>query len=181
MNAIKLLLAGLAIGLMVLSCGTKQEVEAIEDQQTAVNNNEKTELPTPGSNGETPDQGSYDAAPLGDWLPIQLDKAELRFTAEGGTDTIISLNYPFWWICDGFDDAWNVDGKIEYKNFVFADKVGGPYYSSLDSGWYVAVISYECKNELVVTVKKNTTGEPRQATLEMEAGDAFTRVKIFQE
>ena len=75
-----------------------------------------------------------------------------------------------------------MDGKIEYKNFVSANNnTGGQYFSYMDCGWYVAFITNELKNQLFITVKNNTTGEPRKATIEMEAGDAFTIVKIFQE
>ena len=127
-------------------------------------------------------QGDDNNEVEGDWPAIQLDKDELHFSTEGGTDTITSLNYPGWWICHGYDDAWNVDGKIEYKNFVSANNnTGGQYFSYMDCGWYFAYITNELKNQLVITVKNNTTGEPRKATIEMESGDAFTIVKIFQE
>ena len=206
MKTLKLLLATVVVGLLVMACDTKQKIEMVENPQAtveqenparengkgeapeepAVNKNEKPELPIPGSDGEIPGQGSSDDSATdgldGNWLPIQLDKDELHFSAEGGADTITSLHYSHWWICYGYDDARMVDGKTVYKNFVYANNnLGGQYLSFLDGGWYVAVISNECKDQLVITVMKNTTGEPRKATIEMEAGDAFTSVMIIQE
>ena len=106
----------------------------------------------------------------GDWPPIELDKAEVTFPSEGGVDTITSLNYESWWINYGFEDAQSVVYPSCSGNDVF-----------LEGGWYHAIVPEKGRsNQLVITVDQNITAKPRQATIVMEAGDAFTTVKIYQ-
>lgn len=119
----------------------------------------------------------------GDWPPIELDKAEVTFPSEGGVDTITSLNYESWWINYGFEDAQNVGGEVKYVNFVYASHSGedSQVTDILEGGWYHAIVPEKgLSNQLVITVDQNITAKPRQATIEMEAGDAFTTVMIYQ-
>ena len=119
----------------------------------------------------------------GDWPPIELDKAEVAFPSEGGVDTITSLNYESWWINYGFEDAQNVEGEVKYVNFVYASRSSedSQVTDILEGGWYHAFVPEKGRsNQLVITVDQNITAKPRQATIEMEAGDSFTTVKIYQ-
>ena len=303
MKTLRYILASIAIGLLVLGCDTKQEMEKVEEcsseepgsgqEAPEQGSNQESEPATPENGGETPSQGSSDnTSNVGDWQPIEVDKSSVPVSYEGGEVSFIVKNYNHWWICDGYEWAKKVGDDIEYTNLVYAssssdevtydildggwyhayvpdkgksdklivkvdpndtdktryafidmtvgdafttvriiqaskqgddnnevegdwpaiqldkdelhfsaeggtDKItslnysgwwichgnntGGQYFSYMDCGWYVAYITNELMNQLVITVKNNTTGEPRKATIEMEAGDAFTIVKIFQD
>lgn len=69
-------------------------------------------------------------------------------------------------------------------NYVMAGSTDGQEaytYDILDGGWYHASVPEKGRsNKLIITVDQNFTAKPRQATIEMEAGDAFTSVKIYQ-
>ena len=131
----------------------------------------------------------YDDDLCGNWPPIKLDKEEVSFTSDGGADTITALNYNSWWISYGYDDVKNVNGKLEYTNFVYAVCTGKTHAyvtDALDGGWYHAEVPcVEGKDylghTLSITVEPNTTGQSRQATIEMTAGDSFTTVKVCQQ
>ena len=119
----------------------------------------------------------------GDWPPIKLDRKEYLFNCYSGEVTITALNYESWWINYGYEDARNVNGKIEYDNFVRAEHSEGSYVPDiLNGGWYHATVPEKgLSNQLVITVEPNDTGHYRQVIIEMEAGDSFTSVKIYQE
>lgn len=144
----------------------------------------RTWLEQLGKNDNEEDEGMG-----GDWQDIELDKAEVFFSSDGGEETVTSLNYKYWWILYGYEDAQNVNGKIEYTNFVYAVSSGKPHYNlrdTLDGGWYHAEVPCVegedyLGNTLVITVEPNTTGQPRQATIEMTVGDSFTTVKVCQQ
>ncbi len=93
-------------------------------------------------------------------------------------DTITSLNYESWWIDCGFEDAQSVGGEDKYVNLVYPSCSGNDVF--LEGGWYHAIVPEKGRNQLVITVDQNNTAKPRQATIMMEAGDAFTTVKIYQ-
>jgi len=116
------------------------------------------------------------------WTPIKMDKTEVHFTSDGGEDIVTATNYSSWWINYGYEDAHNVNGKVEYVGFVYATSTDGAYtYDILDGGWYHAIVANKGQsNILVITVDQDYSAKPRQATINMEAGDAFTTVKIFQ-
>lgn len=120
----------------------------------------------------------------GDWDPIKMDKPEVHFPSAGGEETVTATNYSGWWINGGYEDAQYVDGRIEYVNYVYAGSTDGPdayTYDILDGGWYHASVPNKGRsNKLIITVDRNITAKPRQATIQMEAGDAFTSVKIYQ-
>ena len=122
--------------------------------------------------------------PDGQWDPIEMDKPEVHFTSEGGEQTVTATNYSGWWINGGYEDAQYVNGKWEYVNYVYSSSTDGQEactYDILDGGWYHAAVPDKGRsNKLVITVDQNITAKPRQAIIDMEAGDAFTTVKIFQ-
>jgi hypothetical protein len=123
--------------------------------------------------------------PAGLWPPIELDKNEIHFPAEGGVETITALNYESWWINNGYEDAWNEDGEVKYLNFVYStasDSSCECPFDILEGGWYHAVVPDKCtSNQMVITVDENLTGTPRKAYINMEAGDAFVTVTIYQQ
>ena len=41
----------------------------------------------------------------GAWDPVELDKSNIEFTAEGGQETVTALNYTSWWINGGYESA----------------------------------------------------------------------------
>ena len=121
---------------------------------------------------------------VGRWDPIELDKEEVHFPAEGGEETVTALNYPGWWILHGFDYAEIGNGWANYWGFVYATSSAGEGTPPdlLEAAWYRAVVPDLCEsNQLIITVTPNDTDSPREATIEMESEDAFTHVKIFQE
>ena len=119
----------------------------------------------------------------GNWPPIELDRNGYVFDFNSGEVTITALNYASWWINYGYENARNVNGKIEYDNFVRAEHSEGSNFPDiLDGGWYHATVPENGQsNQLVITVEPNDTGQCRQVIIEMEAGDAFTSVKIYQD
>lgn len=121
----------------------------------------------------------------GDWDPIKLDKPEVHFTADGGEETVTAKNYSRWWFIGGYEDTQYVDGRWEYVNYVYAGSTDGQEaytYDILDGGWYHASVPNKGRsNQLIITVDPNPTARPRHATIEMEAGDAFTSVKVYQD
>ena len=74
---------------------------------------------------------------------------------------------------------------MDYLNYVCAESTDGQdayTYDILDGSWYHASVPDKGRsNKIIITVDRNDTAKPRQATIEMEAGDAFTRVKIYQD
>ena len=61
----------------------------------------------------------------GAWDPVELDKSNIEFTAEGGQETVTALNYTSWWINGGYESAIKVNGKWEYTNYVHASSSEG--------------------------------------------------------
>lgn len=116
------------------------------------------------------------------WAPIELDKPEVTFPAEGGTEIITALNYEAWWIEYGYEDVQNVNGELVYSNFVCASSSAGAECPDiLEGGWYhVSIPNRGQSNQLLITVDAKYEAKPRQATIEMESGDVFTQVKIYQ-
>ena len=116
--------------------------------------------------------------------PLVVDKPEVSFPAEGGEETVSELNNSLWWICHGYDDATNVNGKVEYENFVFANysQDGCLIGDYIDGGWYHAAVPNNGQsNQLIITVEPNNTGKQRHATLELQCCNSFTHIKIYQE
>ncbi len=117
---------------------------------------------------------------LDKWDPIELDKQELTFSSKGGVQTISALNYPTWWINGAYEgDIFSTD------NFVYATSSDTLTYFKdiLDGEWYHAEIPKEksANNRLVITVYENTTSTPRQASINMQAGNAFAYINIHQQ
>ncbi len=112
----------------------------------------------------------------GGWDPIKVDKPTLEFTAEGGTQTATATNYSGWWINGGYENHPDVD-------YVYSTSSGGEEahtFDVLNGEWYHAKVPLR-GNKLVVTVDANTTGKQRTLYIDMEAGDAFTTVKVTQQ
>lgn len=120
----------------------------------------------------------------GDWPPIKLDRKEYLFNCYSGEVTITALNYESWWINYGYEDARNVNGKIEYDNFVSATYAsnGAAVRNYLDGGWYQALVPNNGQsNQLIITVGPNDTGQQRHATLTLQCCNAFTHLRIYQD
>jgi hypothetical protein len=77
-----------------------------------------------------------------------------------------------------------MNGQLEYVNYLYAGSTDGEdacTYDILDGGWYHASVPNKGRsNQLIITIDPNYTAKPRQAYIAMEAGDAFTTVKIYQ-
>ena len=141
MKTFKLFLASLVVGLMVLGCDKKQEIEKAGEPQTATeqenpaqeNGKGKGEEPSseePGSGQETTEQGSNQesepttpenggetpsqgSSDIGDWTPIDVDKSSVPVSFEGGEVTFLIKNYSHWWICDGYEWAKKVGDNMK--------------------------------------------------------------------
>lgn len=142
------------------------------------------EKPSENVEPKAPDGKSGTEVAEGEWNPIEVDFPELTFPSEGGKLVVSTTNYASWVICAGYEYGDFVDGKWVYDKYSIPHNAEGWYspLEPLDGGWYHAYVPYEeSPNQMVVTVYANDTGESRKATIEMECGDAFTRIKIHQE
>ena len=115
---------------------------------------------------------------VGDWDPIELDKTHVNFPPEGGQNTVSALNYSRWWISGGYESS--------YQDYIHATSSGGDEtctYDVLDGGWYHVIVPDKGKsNTIIITVDPlSGDGNPREAIIEMQAGDAFTKISIAQQ
>ena len=113
----------------------------------------------------------------GAWDPIELDKTHVNFPPEGGQNTVSALNYSRWWICGGYESS-----PLEYTHATSSD--GEEVHTSdlLDGGWYHILVPDKGKsNTVIITVDPHDDTNPRQATIEMQAGNAFTKFTISQQ
>ncbi|MBO4605832.1 MAG: BACON domain-containing protein [Bacteroidales bacterium] len=114
----------------------------------------------------------------GNWESMKLDKPKLEFTSEGGVDTVTVKNYTSWWISVGYNLKRDENG---------IGTQDGKYYHPtrfdfLDAEWFQALVPDNGKsNQVIVTVGANTLGKPREAVLEMTAGDIFGTILIYQQ
>ena len=105
----------------------------------------------------------------GAWNPVELDKSNIEFPAEGGQETVTALNYTSWWINGGYESAVQVNGKWEYTNYV------------LDGGWYHVTLPDNGKsNTVVIAADPHDDTKPRQAVIVMQAGNASAKISISQ-
>lgn len=115
---------------------------------------------------------------------MELDKSDLYFMSSGGEQTVSILNHERWKIAGGYEAAGYVDGNLHYRNYVCPESSDGESadtYDILDGGWYhVRVPDKGNSNEAIITVDPNFPACPRQATIQMQAGDAFTDIIIYQ-
>ena len=113
----------------------------------------------------------------GAWDPIELDKTHVNFPPEGGQNTVSALNYSRWWINGGYESS--------YQDYIHATSSGGDEtytYDVLDGGWYHVLVPDKGKsNTVIITVDQHYDTKPRQAIIEMQAGDAFTKISISQQ
>ena len=120
----------------------------------------------------------------GAWDPVELDKSNIEFPAEGGQETVTALNYTSWWINGGYESAIQVNGKWEYTNYVHASSSEGEEtntYDVLDGGWYHVTLPDNGKsNTVVIAVDPHDDTNPRQAVIVMQAGNAFAKISISQ-
>ena len=113
----------------------------------------------------------------GDWDPIELDKTHVNFPPEGGQNTVSALNYSRWWICGGYESS-----PLEYTHATSSDGEEVHTYDLLDGGWYHILVPDKGKsNTVIITVDPHDDTKPRQATIEMQAGNAFTKFTISQQ
>ena len=120
----------------------------------------------------------------GRWEPMELDRQHLNFTSEGGEQVVVVLNYSRWWISGAYDYAKMFDGKLECWNYVHPTSSGGEEtctFDILDGGWYhVSVPDKGRSNTVIIKVDQNIPAKPRQAIIDMTAGDVFTSISIHQ-
>lgn len=106
---------------------------------------------------------------VGDWPAIKLSREEVSFGPKGGTVTITCENYESWWINDV-----QIVGTEKY---VHADPGANNEYRTLNAEGISA--------EIVGGNKVKITVSPSAAAgdwlLHMEAGDAFTEIRIKKE
>lgn len=115
----------------------------------------------------------------GEWDPIKMDRSELRFSAEGGTESVRTTNYSSWWIQYGYESSSWDGTQWNFVNMVYPPE---GKFNSLDGGWYSAETGADdVSNTLSVTVSANVSGGSRSAVIEMSVGDAFGKVKIVQD
>ena len=113
----------------------------------------------------------------GAWDPIELDKTHVDFPQEGGQNTISALNYTQWWINGGYESS-----PLEYTHATSSDGEEVHTYDLLDGGWYHILVPDKGKsNTVIITVDLHYDTKPRQATIEMQAGNAFTKFTISQQ
>ena len=114
----------------------------------------------------------------GDWDPIELDKTHVNFPSEGGQNTVSALNYNRWWINGGYDPS-----SREYIHPSSSGEDETCTYDVLDGGWYHVIVPDKGKsNTVIITVDPLCDGgNPREAIIEMQAGDAFTKISIAQQ
>ena len=113
----------------------------------------------------------------GAWDPIELDKSHVNFPQEGGQNTISALNYTRWWINGGYESS-----PSEYTHATSSDGENVHTYDLLDGGWYHVLVPDKGKsNTVIITVDLQYDTKPRQATIEMQAGNAFTKFTISQQ
>lgn len=120
----------------------------------------------------------------GRWEPMELDRQHLNFLSECGEQVVVVLNYSRWWISGAYDYVEMVDGKLEYRNYVHPTSSGGEEtctFDILDGGWYhVSVPDKGRSNTVIIKVDQNIPAKPRQAIINMTAGDVFTSISIHQ-
>ena len=95
-------------------------------------------------------------------------------------------NYTRWWINGGYDFAELVDSQWEYRGYVHATSSDGEQactYDILEGSWYHVMVPDKGKsNTIIITVDPlSGDGNPREAIIEMQAGDAFTKISIAQQ
>ena len=111
--------------------------------------------------GSKPEEHSRD----GDWEPIQVDKEEVVFTKEGGTQIVTELNYPVWWIASA--SIKEGDNWVVYPN-------DSPRLNCFEGDWFhVSVPDNAGRNTLIISVDNNIMEESRQCILDMVSGDVF--------
>lgn len=120
----------------------------------------------------------------GDWDPIELDKTHVNFPPEGGQNTVSALNYSRWWISGGYEVTRIDDHKIN-SDYIHASSSGGDEthtYDILDGGWYHVTVPDKGKSNTIIITVDPLSGDrlPREAIIEMQAGDAFTQISIAQ-
>lgn len=100
----------------------------------------------------------------GDWDPIKLSKSEIKFGNDGGSATVEAKNYTGWWIND-----------IRLAGTEIC------YYPAPDENKAVAgegISATVRENKVTITVEPSQ--EKREWIVDMEAGDAFTSIRVRQ-
>ena len=123
----------------------------------------------------------YDGA----WEPMELDKTHISFQPEGGQNTVSVMNYPRWWINGGYEVIRIDDQKIN-SDYIHASSSDGEEaytYDILEGGWYHVMIPDKGKsNTIIITVDPiGDEGHPREAMIEMQAGNTFSNISIAQQ
>ncbi|MBR5056315.1 MAG: hypothetical protein IKX03_03865 [Bacteroidales bacterium] len=105
----------------------------------------------------------------GDWAPIRLSMDNIAFGPEGGSVTVTCENYGKWWLNDV-----QITGTEKY---IHADPGNNNEYLTLNADGFKAVIIDGNKVKITVSPSK----APGDWLLHLEAGDAFTQIRITKE
>ena len=94
---------------------------------------------------------------------------------------------------DGLVGWWRVEQKpngtalvaSDFRDHVHAGSSEGDEantYDVLDGGWYhVSVPDNGKSNTIIITVDPHYDAKPRQARIDLQAGNAFTSITIYQQ
>ena len=119
----------------------------------------------------------------GAWDPIELDKSHVNFPQEGGQNTVSALNYTRWWISGAYDLDKGLGDNYEF--YIYPTSSGGEEtctYDILDGGWFHIIVPDKGKsNTVIITVDAHDNTTPRQAVVQMQCGNAFTKFSISQQ
>ena len=120
----------------------------------------------------------------GRWPAILLDRPEVNLPSEGGTIVVSMLNYKSWWINGGYSAEPDEEGVWQpVEDYIYATSSDGEQttYDILEGNWFHAVVPNKgLSHQVRITVDQNYLAKPRHAIIEMEAGDAFTSIKVNQ-
>ena len=105
----------------------------------------------------------------GEWNPIELSQSEITFDAKGGSCTVECKNYPGWWI-NGI--------QITGTDIYYPSDPGENYTYLTATGNGISVKIGPEKNAVIITVTPSS--EQNDWTVLMEAGDAFTSIRVRQ-
>lgn len=107
---------------------------------------------------------------VGAWNPIELSKATVTFSKKGGTATVEAKNYTSWWI-----NNICITGT---DKFFYAEPGEGYTYRRAEGEGISAKVG-EKKNTVIITVDPSS-GERRSWDVNMQAGNAFTHIRVIQ-
>ena len=107
---------------------------------------------------------------VGNWNSIELSKSTITFNKKGGTATVEAKNYTSWWI-----NNICITGTDNY----FCAEPGKDYTYQSAKGEGISARIGDKKNTVIITVDPSS-GEKRSWDVNMQAGNAFTSIRVIQ-